>query len=61
MKLIDKEKVVGEIKRRIEDCERMADAAAEKNLHNTLEANELLISQYTNLIAFIETIEEKDV
>lgn len=61
MKLIDKSAVVAEIKSRIKESEKLADVAADNNLHNTLEANELLIRQYTSLLSFLDSLEVKDV
>lgn len=60
MKLIDKDALVAEIKRRIDFCNKIADASAELNLHNSLEANELLIRQYENLLSFLDTLEVKE-
>lgn len=61
MKLIDKSAIVDEIKSRIKESEKLADVAADNNLHNTLEANELLIRQYTSLLSFLDSLEVKDV
>lgn len=60
MKLIDKSAIVNEIKSRIKESEKLANVAADNNLHNVLEANELLIRQYTSLLNFLDTIEVKD-
>lgn len=60
-KLIDKAALVAEIGRRIKECDKLADAAADNNLSNTLQANELLIRQYTSLLYFIDTLEAKEV
>ena len=61
MKLIDKDNLVAELKRRIKECDKLANAAADNNLHSTLEANELLIRQYTSLLSIIDTLDVKDV
>lgn len=61
MKLIDKSAIVDEIKSRIKESEKLADVAADNNLHNTLEANKLLIRQYTSLLSFLNTLEVKEV
>lgn len=61
MELIDKELIIKELKRRIDFSDKLADAAAEKNLRNTMEANELLIAQYGSLLDFINTLETKEV
>ena len=61
MKLIDKATVLAEIERRIDFCDKLADAAAENNLHNSLEANELLIAQYGSLLSFLDILEVKEV
>ena len=61
MKLIDKDALVAEIEKRIEVHKSLAAMAADKNLRNTLEANELLIRNYHNLIHFINTLEVKEV
>lgn len=61
MKLIDKSAIVAEIKSRIKESDKLADVAADNNLHNVLEANELLIRQYTSLLNFLDTLEVKDV
>ena len=61
MKLIDKDNLVAELKKRIKECDKLADAAADNNLHNTLEANELLIRQYTSLLSIIDTLDVKDI
>jgi len=58
---IDKSTVVAEIEKRIKECDKLANAAADNNLHSTLEANELLIRQYTSLLSIIDTLEVKDV
>lgn len=52
-----------EIKRNMKMFTELAKAAAEKNLPNTLEANELLYDKFKGLLIFIEsreTLEEKD-
>lgn len=61
MKLIDKDDLVAEINKRIKECDKLADAAADNNLHSALEANELLIRQYTSLLNFLDTLEVKEV
>lgn len=53
------DKIRQEIESRIAFSEKCANAACEKNLHNTLEANELLIRQYKSLLAFINTLSEE--
>lgn len=58
---IDKDIIVAELKHRIKECNKLADAAADHNLHNVLEANELLIRQYTSLLNFLDTLEVKEV
>lgn len=58
---IDKSAVMAEIERRIKECDKLADAAADNNLSNTQQANELLIRQYTSLLDFINTLDAKDV
>lgn len=60
MKLIDKSAIVAEIKSRIKESDKLADVAADNNLHNVLEANELLIRQYTSLLNFLYTLEVKE-
>lgn len=60
-KYIPKSAIVEEIERRIKECDKLADAAADNNLPNTQQANELLIRQYTSLLHFIDTLEAKDV
>ena len=52
--------IVVEINKRIKECDKLADAAADNNLSNTQQANELLIRQYTSLLYFLDTIEVKD-
>ena len=61
MKLIDKDIIINELKTRINLCDKFADAAAEYNLHNSLEANELLICEYERIISFLNTLEVKEV
>lgn len=61
MELIDKDKVVAELKRRIDFCDKLAEVAAEKNLCNTMAASELLIAQFGNLLYFLDALETKDV
>lgn len=61
MELIDKSKIVAEIERRIQECDNLANAAADNNLSNTLQANELLIRQYKSLLYFLDTLEVKEV
>lgn len=61
MELIDKELIIKELKTRIDLCDKFADAAAEYNLHNALEANELLIREYERIISFLNTLEVKEV
>ena len=61
MEFINKELIANELKRRIDFCNKIADASAELNLHNSLEANELLIRQYENLLSFLDTLEVKEV
>lgn len=58
---IKKSEIVAEIKRRIKECDKLADAAADNNLSNTQQANELLIRQYTSLLHFLDTLEVKEV
>lgn len=58
---IDKDAVMAEIERRIKECDKLADAAADNNLSNTLQANELLIRQYTSLLHFLDTLEVKEI
>lgn len=58
---IDKSTIATEIERRIKECDKLADAAADNNLSNTQQANELLIRQYTSLLDFLDTLEVKDV
>lgn len=58
---IDKTTVVAEIKSRIKEYDKFADAAADNNLHSTLEACELLIRHYTSLLSFLDTLEVKDI
>lgn len=57
---IDKSTLVAEIKRRIKECDKLANAAADNNLSNTQQANELLIRQYTSLLHFLDTLEVKE-
>ena len=61
MEFINKELIANELKRRIDFCNKIADACAEGNLHNSLEANELLIRQYENLLYFLNSLEVKEV
>ena len=58
---IPKSAVVAEITRRIKEYNSLANTAADNNLHNTLEANELLIRNYKSLISFLDSIEVKEV
>lgn len=58
---IDKSVLIAEIQRRIKECGKLADAAADNNLSNTQQANELLIRQYTSLLHFLDTLETKEV
>ena len=60
-KYILKSVLVAEIEKRIKECDKLADAAADNNLSNTQQANELLIRQYTSLLHFIDTLETKEV
>ena len=60
-KYILKSALVAEIEKRIKECDKLADAAADNNLSNTQQANELLIRQYTSLLHFIDTLEVKEV
>lgn len=53
------EKIKSKIEERIALVEKCANAACEKNLHNTLEANELLIRQYKSLLDVIDSISEE--
>ena len=57
---IDKSAIVAELEKRIKECNKLAEAAADNNLSNSLQANELLIRQYTSLLNFLDTIETKD-
>lgn len=61
MELIDKSALAAEIEERIKECDKLADAAADNNLSNTQQANELLIRQYTSLLHFLDTLETKEV
>lgn len=54
-----KEQIKSKIEERIAFFEKCADAACEKNLHNTFEANELLIRQYKSLLAVIDSLPEE--
>lgn len=54
------EKIKAEIESRIAFAEKCADAACEKNLHNALEANEMLIRQYKSLLAFIDSLPDEN-
>lgn len=58
---INKADVVAEIERRIKECDKLDDAAADNNLSNTQQANELLIRQYTSLLYFLDTLEVKEI
>ena len=58
---IDKSAIVAELEKRIKECNKLAEAASDNNLSNSLQANELLIRQYTSLLNFLDTIETKDV
>ena len=58
---IKKSEIVAEIERRIKECDKLGDAAADNNLSNTLQANELLIRQYISLLYFLDTLEVKEV
>ncbi len=58
---IKKSDVVAWIEKRIKECDKLADAAADNNLPNTLQANELLIRQYTSLLHFINNLEVKEI
>ena len=60
MGLVNKELIANELKRRIDFCNKIADASAESNLHNSLEANELLIRQFENLLYFLNSLEVKE-
>ena len=53
------ERIKSKIEERIAFFEKCADAACEKNLHNTFEANELLIRQYKSLLTFIDSLPEE--
>ena len=53
--------IKAEIERRISDCDKRADAAAENNMRFTLEVNETLIGQYKSLLSFIESLEKEQV
>lgn len=57
---IKKSAIKAEIERRIKECDKLANAAADNNLHNALEANELLIRQYTSLLNFLNSLEVKE-
>ena len=48
-----------EIERRIMYHRNLADTAAEKNLHNTMESNDLLVHQYGTLLPFLSTLESE--
>jgi len=61
MELIDKSALVAEIEKRIKECDKLANAASDNNLSNSLQANELLIRQYTSLLSIIDTLDVKDV
>ena len=52
-------RIKSKIEERIALAEKCANAACEKNLHNTLEANELLIRQYKSLLDVIDSISEE--
>ena len=52
-------RIKSKIEERIALAEKCANAACEKNLHNTLEANELLIRQYKSLLDIIDSISEE--
>ena len=58
---IDKSAIVAELEKRIKECNKLAEAAADNNLSNSLQANELLIRQYTSLLNFLDTLEVKEV
>lgn len=53
------DKIKTKIKERLALAEKCANDACEKNLHSTLEANELLIRQYKSLLADIDSISEE--
>lgn len=52
---------MAELKHRIKECDNLANAAADNNLYSALEANEMLIRQYTSLLSFLNTLEVKEV
>lgn len=54
-----KEQIRAEIEQRKEFYKTLATAAAEKNLHNTMEANELLVRQCDSLLAFIDSLTDE--
>ena len=53
------EKIKAEIERRITYHDNLANEAAEKGLNNTMEANDLLVRQYKNLLSFIDSLPEE--
>lgn len=55
------EQIKAEIKRRIEQYDKQANAAAEKDLPNTLQANELAINLCNDILAFIESLEKGNI
>lgn len=58
---INKAAIMAEVKSRIKESEKLANVAADNNLSNTLQANELLIRQYKSLLSFLDTLEVKEV
>lgn len=58
---INKAAIMAEVKSRIKESEKLANVAADNNLSNTLQANELLIRQYKSLLYFLDTLEIKEV
>lgn len=55
------DKIRQDIEDRIALAEKCADAACEKNLHNALEANEMLIRQYKSLLATINSLQQEPI
>ena len=53
------ELIKAEIERLITYHDNLANEAAEKGLNNTMEANDLLVRQYKNFLAFINSLPEE--
>ena len=55
------QQIRAEIERRISECDARSKVAAGMNLHNTMEANDVVAGQFRSFLSFLDTLQEQPV